>query len=737
MSQSPARAGEGVAGESAQYIEGWSALERLIRDGESFSGRERNCAYVNLGGRGFAAISAASGIDFPDDARSLGVADWDGDGDLDLWIRNRSSPGLRFMRNDMETGHRWLAVRLQAPAGNTDAIGARLELHLPGRAAPLVRTVRAGEGFRSQSSRWVHFGLGDATRIERLVVRWPGGATEEHAGLQPDTRIVLGPGERPRLAPPRPNVRSRLAPSEPPVAAPSGKLRLVPVSPIPLPSAVTALLPPRTGEAASPPVRLVNLWATWCAPCVVELAAFSKGHASLRSAGVEIVALSVDGLGEDKGTTADPIAFARERSLPFPVSRATREAVDALNLVQCELLDACAPLPVPTSLLVDRENRITAIYKGPVEVSQVLADAALPATQPDERLARGLPWPGTWNDLPDFSDFTRLARALEAAGLPGDADAQRAELISRRVDIQVRSSVAELSRGRMAAAEGFVEEALRLDPRSVPARLQRAALLQRQGRADEASREVAAILVANPADARVHARAGELALESGRADAAQASFREALRLDPASQGARVGLALAARGAGRMDEAITLMREAVASRPGDATTQLRLARLLGEAGRADEAASVLADAVRAAPDVASNLHQAGLGFLAMGRARDGVTHLREAARRASADDGIRLSVAQILASHPDAAVRDGATAVDLASGVVAAGGRRDPVGLAALAAAQAEAGKFDDASGTVAEALALARTATPDLVPLLEEFTRLFAQRQPYRQPQQR
>ena len=68
------------------------ALHEFLRGGRSFSGRERNNCFLNTGGARFADISAVSGFDWPDDGRAIGVVDWDHDGDLDLWLANRSGP---------------------------------------------------------------------------------------------------------------------------------------------------------------------------------------------------------------------------------------------------------------------------------------------------------------------------------------------------------------------------------------------------------------------------------------------------------------------------------------------------------------------------------------------------------------------------------------------------------------------------------------------------------------------
>ena len=172
-----------------------SALATMLSRGRSFSGHERNCVFLNLRTDGaapptFANVSVGSGFDYPDDGRALARVDWDHDGDLDLWVSNRSAPRLRLMRNDLPEGRHWLSLRLQGDGQNTnrDAIGARVEVRIA--EGKQLRTLRAGEGFVAQSSKWLHFGLGDADKIEKVTVRWPDRAemVEEFSGVAVDGR---------------------------------------------------------------------------------------------------------------------------------------------------------------------------------------------------------------------------------------------------------------------------------------------------------------------------------------------------------------------------------------------------------------------------------------------------------------------------------------------------------------------------------------------------------------------
>lgn len=164
----------------------------MLAESRSLSGRERNNCLLNLRegcerSPEFADLSARSGFESADDARALEIVDWDHDDDLDVWVRNRTSPQLRYLQNQCPEPGRFLALRLEDVQCNRDAIGPPVELHLDeGAATPLIRTVRAGQGFLSQSSKWIHFGAGNAEKISRVVVHWPGGDSDSYDDLMLD-----------------------------------------------------------------------------------------------------------------------------------------------------------------------------------------------------------------------------------------------------------------------------------------------------------------------------------------------------------------------------------------------------------------------------------------------------------------------------------------------------------------------------------------------------------------------
>ena len=126
-------------------------------------------------GQGFLDISYLTGADSDGDGRSVVAGDFRNDGQLDLIVRQvgrRRGPPLR---EPVPEAH-YLTVSLRGTRSNRLGIGARLTATVGGRE--LTRELYPHNSFRSQMPSRVHFGLGDATKIDRLTIRWPSGAEQ-------------------------------------------------------------------------------------------------------------------------------------------------------------------------------------------------------------------------------------------------------------------------------------------------------------------------------------------------------------------------------------------------------------------------------------------------------------------------------------------------------------------------------------------------------------------------------
>ncbi len=133
-----------------------------------------NLLFRNDGGDTFTEIGADAGADHPGSSRVASVADFDNDGDLDIFVGNSGSTPAIY-RNDLGPS-RWLIVRLEGTVSNRSAIGTRV--YATTGALRQTREVSGGGGLYTEHMLPVHFGLGAAAKVDRLEIRWPSGRAD-------------------------------------------------------------------------------------------------------------------------------------------------------------------------------------------------------------------------------------------------------------------------------------------------------------------------------------------------------------------------------------------------------------------------------------------------------------------------------------------------------------------------------------------------------------------------------
>jgi enediyne biosynthesis protein E4 len=139
--------------------------------------------FQNIGGGKFrdVATNIGGGYDQPKVGRGLAVGDYDRDGDLDILLTTNNGPAYLY-RNDLLVKNKGIRFRLVGTKSNRDAIGATVRIFLNGQVQTAI--VRSGSSYLSQSELPVLFGLGQHDRIDRVVVDWPSGQSQEHPLVQ-------------------------------------------------------------------------------------------------------------------------------------------------------------------------------------------------------------------------------------------------------------------------------------------------------------------------------------------------------------------------------------------------------------------------------------------------------------------------------------------------------------------------------------------------------------------------
>jgi tetratricopeptide (TPR) repeat protein len=226
-------------------------------------------------------------------------------------------------------------------------------------------------------------------------------------------------------------------------------------------------------------------------------------------------------------------------------------------------------------------------------------------------------------------------------------------------------------------------------------------------------REAAAIevwrraLEIGPDNAEAQNNAGVLLVRSGKFAEATARFQKAAELKPRFADAQYNLGGALYQTGRLDEAIGRWRRAVEINPDFAEAYFSLGLAFVRKGGFDQAIACFERALEINPDYVEVRYHLGRTLYSHGRTADALAHWHRGLRAAPDNLPLLTQTAWVLATFPDAEMRNGPEAVQLAERAVRLSGGREPGSLGLLGAAYAEAGRFSDALKAARQALALA------------------------------
>ncbi|GAC1628162.1 MAG: hypothetical protein NVS9B13_25740 [Candidatus Acidiferrum sp.] len=324
----------------------------LIFDkGFSFSGYERDALFLNLRGKKFQDISGVSGIDSISDGRAAVFADFDNDGDYDVFLTTIQGPGHLLFRNNVGQDNNWLRIILEGGRDlGRDAYGSVVRLKTS--AGTLTKIKSGGAGFLSQHDPRLLFGLGTDDRAQSLEVTWANGKVEAFRGdLRAGATLLLreGAGRAEEVKLGHANLPDPLTREE--SLSQGLKIRVGQVFPdVPLKTLAGQSLHLKSQLKIGRRL-LINLWATWCVPCATEMPELEQLRAPLAGKGIDLIGVSVD---------ADPEAkvaqFAAEKQVHYPVYLGGVPAI--------EQVFAGEEVAVPLTVLLDEKGTVQEIIFG-------------------------------------------------------------------------------------------------------------------------------------------------------------------------------------------------------------------------------------------------------------------------------------------------------------------------------------------------------------------------------------
>lgn len=571
-------------GGRSEYELGWDAINELIRSDGTWAGYQRNTFYANNRDGTFVEAAGAIGLDFEDDSRSFALADFDHDGRLEIFLKNRTGPQLRILRNVAKEIGNSISFRLRGTRSNRDAVGTWIALEAGDIRQ--MKLLQAGSGFCSQHSKEMLLGLGRHSGPVSATIRWPSGFVSTYRDLPANHRIEIVEGSEKFHAEPfarrvsHPvvhNARTRTVP----LPEAFGTWLIAPLEAPDFSLSDLAGNPHTLSRLAGKSV-LLNFWATWAEPSLRFLTQLEKEKGRTQQAGLQVLAVSLD----PPGNRDKVRAMARDHRYSFPILLGSEETAAVYNLLFRYLFDRHKDLPVPTSFLIDREGNIAKVYQGPVEVSQIVKDAMQIPRTAEERQQRALPFPGSTH-APYLRNYFTYGLVFAQHGY-GEA------------------------------AETAFKRAIRQDPSAADAYYNLGTLYMQKRQWELAGEVLQKAVQLKPDDSMGLNNLGIVAAQTGKPLVAERYFKQVLSRDPSNTLALSNLSDLYRNEHRVRDAQQLLEAALKRRPDDPQLNYKLGMIFAGEGSNSQAQTYLERAVRLQPNNAEVLDNLGVVYALTGQ-----------------------------------------------------------------------------------------------------------------------
>jgi len=339
-------------------------MSAIFQEGLSFSGYERDYLGMNMGGTELIDVSGVSGLDSIGDGRGAALADFDNDGDLDIFLVSFQRNAHELFRNNIGSDHGFVRVALEGTDSGRDGFGAVVRAATPNGVITKLKS--AGSGFLAQNDPRLLIGLGAAAQADWIEVSWPSGLVQRVDGLDGKTGIPAGASLLIREGGAATRVNEETFALADPLSSEDrtfagltfdrGDLfpdltlldrdQVAEGRALPGPAATSLRELLRPGRRT-----LLNIWATWCVPCRREMPELEQLSVPLAAAGVDLVGISID-----TDTAARVVPFLREVGTTYAVHVSNDDRIPGLF--------EGGAIVVPLSILLDDTGRVLRVIGG-------------------------------------------------------------------------------------------------------------------------------------------------------------------------------------------------------------------------------------------------------------------------------------------------------------------------------------------------------------------------------------
>ena len=300
---------------------------------------------------------------------------------------------------------------------------------------------------------------------------------------------------------------------------------------------------------------------------------------------------------------------------PFIAVTIDEDTMNKLRFFQSQLFVRDTPLPVPTSFLIDKNGYLAVIYRGPVEVEQLLEDIKALELPANELRHMAVPMTGRWSSPPARANVPELAKVLQDAGLLADAirmldhyirTAQRQghdDTGSMRPYAEAFNNfgIALLKQGAFKEAEHYLQLAITARPNSSMAYQNLANLYIRTNQYPKAVTAYLSSLNIDPNNAVMHNDLGHLLDNMQQHDRAADQYRAAIKADAKFPNAHTNLGIYYANRKQMDKAIESFQAAVDLQPANLQFLNNLTTAYMQVGKENKAREVVEKAVAQADE----------------------------------------------------------------------------------------------------------------------------------------